>query len=218
MIDVVAWAVRDVAAHSAWMPAACFVAGVVASTGPCVAPRFVAVTAMNAGADRTMRLRRTTAFLAGLVAWYVALGLAGAWIVRLASGSWLVNLLAAAAMLALGALTLARGCSTHRGARGAPLSLGASFLFGASFGLIAAPCCTPLVLALASAVGSSGDPWYVALAVAAFASGHVLPLAFAGEAASRFGSLLERHALEAASSVVGGALMLALGGYFVLLT
>jgi cytochrome c-type biogenesis protein len=78
---------------------------------------------------------------------------------------------------------------------------GGAFALGVPFGLMACPSCTPLLLPVALGAAATGQPWYGAALMAAFALGRGVPLvvlgtftgAFkAGSGASRWVPRLER--------------------------
>jgi cytochrome c biogenesis protein CcdA len=218
-MDPIRAAIDAAAAQTAWAPALAALAGAATSFGPCVAPRFVAVAALLAGRSGAARWKLWAAFTSGLCAAYmvvgVTLGLAG----RIALQSDYVYAGLALALGLGGMATLLRpsrddGCRAHAPDRA---SHGGALLLGGSFALVTSPCCTPVVAALAGVSAASANPWFGAGTLGAFALGHALPLAAAGIGSGRVVDVLRRWKLEPALATVGGALMLALSGYYALL-
>lgn len=81
-------------------------------------------------------------------------------------------------------LKLRWGRHSHsaRSARGA-------YLLGVPFGLIACPACTPLLLPVALGAAATGQVWYGAALMGAFALGRGLPLVALGTSAGAFRTL-----------------------------
>jgi cytochrome c-type biogenesis protein len=212
--DPVSSAIAATAAGSAWAPALAFAAGAATSLGPCVAPRFVAVTALGA-MPGAARWKAIAALACGLCAGYALLGIASGLAARIAAVAAHLYAVLAIALAALGAYTLWGGADRHRcvPAKRPSASLGGAFLLGASFALVASPCCTP-VIAVLGALAATRSPASGALPVAAYALGHALPLACAGLGWERIGSRANADVWKAATQTVGGGLMLALGAYY----
>ncbi len=195
------------------MPAVTFCAGLLGSSGPCVAPRALATISLAAEPGGRERALRIAALCAGIVGWYVIFGTAGAWAVRVSGNAPAIDAALGAMLCALGVRTLVQ--SERVRCLGDRTSLGGAFLFGGLLGVVGAPCCTPVVLAIAAAAGASNDPTYGAVAVGAFALGHVFPLALVGRVAQPAARYLAGRNLQSALAVVSGALMVALGLLFV---
>jgi cytochrome c-type biogenesis protein len=83
-----------------------------------------------------------------------------------------------------------------------------------SFAFVTSPCCTPIVVVLGSLAATASSPLFGAGLIAAYAAGHALPLAAAGFGWERIAARLDVRRLQAALQTVGGALMLALAGYY----
>jgi cytochrome c biogenesis protein CcdA len=209
--DPVSAAISATAARSLWAPALAFVAGVVTSIGPCVAPRFVAVAALTT-AGGTGRWRIVAALVAGLCVSYVAVGMAGGILARVSAISTYVYACASAACLAFGVRELLRSpsapCARHCAA---PSSSAPAFLLGASFALVTSPCCTPAIVVLGTLAATQASVAFGALTIAAYALGHALPLAAAGFGWQRGAAWLPN---QGSLQTVGGALMIALAGYY----
>lgn len=213
MSDPIEAAVTAAARQSAWAPALAFVAGVVTSIGPCVAPRFVAVAAL-ASSPGAARWKTVAAFAGGLCASYVVLGLASGFAGRFAQSTGIYTVMSVV-LLAAGLKALwsdVREPCRHAAPK--PRSLGAACLMGMSFAFVTSPCCTPVVAALASVSAAAAAPFFGAELIGAYAAGHALPLALAGFGWQWAGARFEGRSLSAAMQTVAGALMLALAAYY----
>jgi cytochrome c-type biogenesis protein len=91
------------------------------------------------------------------------------------------------------------------------LSAGGTFLLGASFAFVIAPCCTPLVAAIVAYTTAQGDPVYGSSLLALFALGHGLPVALLGAGAGLLAERIRRLALSQATAVVSACLMVIVG-------
>ena len=202
------------------VPAA-FSAGVASCFGPCVAPRFVAATSLAGGTVGIARWQRLVLFALGVGCCSIGIGVVAAAVMHIASWSPLIyaGLAIAFGWAGLKTLLVPRHASCDSGNRNRThAGAGAVFLVGCSFGLVASPCCTPVIAALAALANAlDGNLWFGAAVVGAFAIGHTLPLLGAGLGAASIDRLVLRHALEIPVAVVSGALMIALAGYYALL-
>jgi cytochrome c biogenesis protein CcdA len=218
VIDPVGAAISAAAAQSLWAPLLAFGAGIASSAGPCIAPRFVAVTAL-AGAPGAARWKSIAAFAAGLCASYVLLGIAAGLLSRVAAVSGNLYAFLAILLLALGLHALLTDPARHRcsGPRSANGSLGAAFLLGGSSALIVSPCCAPVVVTLGSLTAARSSVTLGAVSIAAYALGHAVPLALAGFGWNAIGTRIDAGVWKSVSQMVGGGLMLALAGYYAVL-
>jgi cytochrome c-type biogenesis protein len=213
VIDPIASTIAAAARQSPWAPAFAFGAGVAASVGPCVAPRFVAVAAL-AGSPGVARWKAVAAFAAGLCASYVAIGLAAGFAGRIAAISAHVYALLALVLLGFGLNALLREPKTcaHDGPK--VHSLGGACLLGMSFAFVTSPCCTPAIVVLGSLAANGPSPALGAALIGAYAAGHALPLVAAGLGRQWMGKRLDTPPLRSAMQTIAGALMLALAGYY----
>ena len=219
MIDAVTAGLQAVATRSPLAYPLVFAAGAATSIGPCAAPRYVALAALVNASRRPSRI--IAAFVAGLIGTYVVLGVAAGALGTLWSTSRFVYAALAVVLAVAGITTLLYGGGAahvhqrvHARHTGAQVSLGGTFLLGASSALVVSPCCTPIVAAIAGLTTASGHtPQGVAL-LAAFACGHALPIVFAGALGTRLASSLRQLATSHASATVAGTLMLALAAYY----
>jgi cytochrome c-type biogenesis protein len=213
--DLLGEALASVARRSELAYPLVFLAGVSSSIGPCVAPRYVAITALASTSRRPIRI--VGAFLTGVIAAYLVLGLALGAIGALWSNSRLLYAALAVALGTGGIVTLLRSdapCAHHVGAPRRAASSGGAFLLGASSAFIVSPCCTPVIAAIAGFTTFAGRTAEGAGLLIAFALGHALPLLVAGACARTFARLFSSVATSPAPSVVGAALMVALAVYY----
>jgi cytochrome c-type biogenesis protein len=219
MIDPVTAAVLAVASPSPAAIGWVFLAGAVTSIGPCIAPRYIAITAIaNAG---RRPLIPTTAFVLGLMGAYAALGFFTGLLGSLWSLSSAIYGGLALGLIAGGCVTLMRavepepnGHMCAGGAANMPRSVGAIFLLGAASAFVVSPCCTPIVAAVVATSTSIGKPLVGTLLLLAYAAGHALPLFFAGRIGAGIGRIIPRGITAQAPAIVGAVLMLALGLYY----
>lgn len=188
-------------------------AGALTSCGPCLAPRALAVAALGAHGGR--RRPAAAAFVAGTAAGYVLMGFSVGGIAPLIAGSQTAYGLLAAGLALTGATMLLRdaGCAAHSTHR---LSLGGAAGLGAASVLVLSPCCTPIVFAVAATAGTDGA-LRAALALAAFAGGHLTPVVVCAVLGERAARAVGRIAGAQPAVTVAGALTLALGAYYALL-
>ena len=218
MIDAVSAGLHAVATRSPLAYPLVFAAGAVTSIGPCAAPRYVALAALVNASRRPTGI--IAAFVAGLVGAYVVLGAAAGAVGALWSASRLVYAALAVFLAIAGVVTLLRGGAphAHRSARaqdaGARASLGGTFLLGASSAFVVSPCCTPVVAGIAGLTTASGHTGEGVALLAAFASGHALPIVSAGALGTRVARGLRHVSASHAPAVVAGTLMLALAAYY----
>lgn len=222
MTDLLGESLRAVGSRSALAYPLVFGAGIVTSVGPCAAPRYVAVAALAHAARAPWKI--VLAFAAGLVGAYVGLGAAAGAVGALWSASRAVYGALAFALLAGGIVTLLRaalggdavGCSgdgAQRGSQGT-VSAGGALLLGASSVLVVSPCCTPIVAGIAGLTIATSRTLDGVTLLAAFACGHVVPVALAGALGGRFAVSVRRLAASQAPTIVSGSLMLALAAYY----
>ena len=95
-----------------------------------------------------------------------------------------------------------------------PGSRGALLLAGFATAVVPSPCCAPVVTLLAA---GSPDRTIALVSIASFALGHAAPLLLAATGAARLRALAFEGQISQAVTTVGGALMVALGGYYALL-
>jgi hypothetical protein len=179
-----------------------FAAGMMTSVGPCAAPRYLALATLCGGSSGRTRWLRAALFAAGIVLCYALIAeAAAAFGTLLHLSGWLYAIMACAFLL-YGIRSLADTASGSACTHGAPL------LAGSATALLLSPCCTPL-LAFAAAA-AAGGPIAAAANAAAFAAGHIAPLALVP-----LGLQVSRG--NGALATVNGGLAIALAGYYGLL-
>ncbi|MFN2449194.1 MAG: cytochrome c biogenesis CcdA family protein [Candidatus Baltobacteraceae bacterium] len=216
MIDFGSGAMLAVAQQQPAAYGLVFLAGLAGSAGPCVAPRFVAAAGLAAGTSPLHARTRVAAMIAGLVAAYACFGCFASLIGVAAAFSPAIYALAGAAMLFCGIRTLVRE-PVHGSPRCSAARPGGAFFLGASFALVVSPCCTPAVLgilAYASASGAQRAP----LLLACYALGHAVPLGFAAMGSAALRGVFARADIGRGIDVLGAALSVALGMYYMVMT
>lgn len=220
MFDPVSQGLAAAAARSAYAAPLAFLAGAVTSVGPCVAPRFIAIAGMTAGAPRIRVWSLVAAFVAGLTATYAAFGAVSSLLARATAFSTYTYVLVAVALALSGVITLWRDgdrCDHRHEDPERRYTRGGAFLLGASFALVVSPCCTPLVAGILTYTSQAGTPLYGSALLACFALGHALPVLGVASGMSSVSSALGRFSVRQASSVVSATLMLGLAAYYAIL-
>lgn len=220
-MDVVGAFVESVVRREGTAPALAFVAGLVTAAGPCLGTRLASVTALTAGLEGARRVAAAGTFVSGIVASYVLIGSSSALWWRIAHGaSWTYAALAVGlgvcGIRALVQVGAQRSCAV-RACAPRMASLGSAFLSGASFALVASPCCTPILATIAGVAAKAPSPFFGMGVAGAFALGHTAPVFPALFGSGRLYAGLRRHSLQRPASIVAGGVVLALGGYYALL-
>lgn len=171
---------------------AALLGGLLVSLTPCVYP-MVAVTVSVFGARQTKSRAEgallSAAFVGGIVAMFVPLGVAAAltgtvfgavlqnqWVITAISVLFLVM-----ALSMFGAFELALPSSlTNRLAQVGGLGFRGAFVLGLACGLIASPCTGPVLTGILAWIAQSRDPWLGGAAMAAFALGLGVPFFVVG--------------------------------------
>jgi len=194
---------------------AIFVAGVVSSIGPCVAPRYLAIAGFASGARRPTRA--AAAFVTGLIAAYLVLGYTAGWLGSIRGLATIVDACMAAALGAAGTVMIWRAepagqdtCSHH--AQDVPM--GGPLLLGAASAFVVSPCCTPMLAAIVATAAELGRPLAGAAILACFAIGHALPLFLISSPGTLVGRFRLTGGASQAPAIIGGALLLCLGAYY----
>jgi len=219
MFDPIAQSLRAVSVHSPYAAPFVFSAGVATSLGPCAAPRFVAAAGLGSRNSRARTLRLTAACIFGLASTYALFGAASPLLTRAAQLSpyTYIAVSCALAVCAIAALWREESDCRHTLRNARPAGIGAAFLLGASFALVVSPCCTPLLLAVATYGAATGNAAYSAAMLACFALGHAVPIAAAALGAERAAAAFHARSIRSAATVVSAGLMLALAGYYAVL-
>ena len=203
-------AVLDTFAHPSLRSfASVFCGGLVTSVGPCIAPRYIAITAFT-GTERRS-LVPIGVFATGLLSAYVSLGWISGALGFLANASTLIYALLAVGLIVGGLCTLVRKHHDHVERGRAPQSLGTLLLFGMASAFVASPCCTPIVASVVSYSAIVGKPIFGAMLLFFFALGHIAPLAAVAFLGGPIRATMMRLAHAQAPTIASGVLMLALG-------
>ncbi|MBV8639364.1 MAG: hypothetical protein JO322_14890 [Candidatus Eremiobacteraeota bacterium] len=191
------------------------VAGAATSVGPCVAPRYIAVTTISNGTAQG-RFARLAAFVSGTVTTSAAIASIGSLLMHLARASSVIYWLLSAALVLSGSLALWRGgehsCATYQHSIN---GCGAAFFLGAGTSMMISPCCTPVLVALGALSAPSFGASGVAGLVSAYTLGHLAPAVLLYLVASAANDLISRY--RDAVATVGASVTLALGLYYAVL-
>ncbi len=213
MIDPLAASIDGIVRHNYAIVPIIFLAGLVTSIGPCVAPRYLALASL---VSRRGVILTVAAFTAGIVTAYVVLGLGAGFVAALLAHTRIVDVVMAVVLVGFGMYTLLREpheCDDEH-AIPAPRRASGAFTLGAASALVISPCCTPVIAAIAGLSAFDRDPWFAAIALAAFAVGHAAPLTVAGALGASFADRLRFVASTSAPAMISGTLTIALGCYY----
>jgi cytochrome c biogenesis protein CcdA len=194
---------------------AAFAAGLATSVGPCVAPRYLLLTALLGNSYGWARIVRIGCFMAGLLACLLCLAFAASWLAKILALSRFIYIVMALAFVACGMNGLV--VKRHYGHDLQKVSSGSALLAGASLGLIFSPCCMPSIGVLVTLGASTGSPVKAIAMGAAFLAGHMAPLGLAGIGIGTVRGLMPTASLEGPVATISNGLMIALGGYYGLL-
>ena len=216
-MDLIARALAAASTGSLVAPLTAFGAGVVSSTGPCAVPRFIAVSAM-ASSSRPGCYFRIASFMGGLAVGYTGIAMSFTALRSISALTPQIYLMLAVLFGLYGVKVLiSRPRSSCNHDKSASQSIGASFFVGASFAMVASPCCTPILAYLASLASANLSLPAAFALVSSFVAGHVLLLS-AAAVGVRVLPALERTAIVTdALPAVNAGLLLATAGYYGLL-
>jgi len=214
MIDPIAASMDALVTGSPLAFAFVFLAGVITSVGPCVAPRYIAIASLATGATR---LRSSGAFVVGLISAYSALGFVAGLLGSLWSLSQYIDLLLACGLFVGGTQMLLSARPSDHTCATRPTSVrssGGPFLLGAASALIVSPCCTPVIATVVTTSTALGHPASGALLLGIFGLGHAVPLIFASLGTSQLTALFTRVGSSQAPAIIAGSLMIGLGCFY----
>ena len=214
ILDPVASGLRAVNEHSVLAIPLVFLAGLITSVGPCLAPRFIAAAGLAAHGDRKMAIARVGSMMAGLIATYALFGAMAPAIARVGVFSTAIYVCVAGGLLLAGVRTLLLVPAKCGHSHPQVGRSGGAFFLGVSFALVLSPCCAPVLLAIVTYTLSAGTPLYGCALLAAFALGHALPLALSAFGVHRAVTFGFGAFSREAAATVSGALMVALGLYY----
>lgn len=203
-------AVQDAFAHPTFGAfASVFCGGLITSIGPCIAPRYIAITALTGTERRT--ILPISVFAIGLLCAYVSLGWISGALGFLVKASAVIYAILAVGLVIGGLWTLVGLARNHAHSATPPQSLGAVLLLGMASAFVASPCCTPIVASVVSYSAIVGKPAFGATLLFVFALGHIAPLAAIAFLGGPLRATLDRLAHAQAPAIASGVLMLALG-------
>ena len=207
--------------------------GLVAGFGPCILPMVPAVfgyiTGTVAGADESVpqaaplrALSLTAVFVVGMSLVFAVIGaLAGFIGHALILGSW-ANYLAAAICVVIAlqlleviALPIDRLNALLPVRRPERRGLAGAFLFGMLFGLVASPCATPILAAIATLAAASGNAARGAALLFVYGLGKGVPLVLIGVASGSLAFMRRFSKASVALSKIGGVGLLVAAAYLV---
>jgi len=175
---------------------------------------LLAAAALCSGEKGTGRWGKLATFVSGLCVGYLLLwAFYGVLVNVTAYSSYVYGALGISSLVA-GVFGLLR---THRcmGVVAGCRSHGAPFLFGSVLVFVNSPCCGPLTVAAGFVgLGSAFNP----VTGAAFAIGHALPVLGVGFGSISVERLLGTYWHREAATTIGGALAIAMGAYYGVLT
>lgn len=215
-MDVVESLLAALGHESPAAPALAYGAGVLTSAGPCLAPRVAAIAGMAARVPAERRVQLHLCFVGGLASAYALIAASVVLLARLTAASPYVYALLAAALCAYGIKSVldTRGDCHHELRASAAPSLGCAFVVGAGYALIVSPCCTPVIAAIATAGSMAPSPVLAASVALMFGFGHASPVLVGSLGVARLSGATRALAHRSELSVVSGAVMIALGGYY----
>ena len=205
----------------------CFFGGLLTGFNPCVYPTIPAVIGYIGAQEERSRLRAfllSLAFVVGLGITYMVLGASACFLktklVRTPRVNTLWHYAVGLICIAMGIhlsglyrVSFARGSLAHvlkpkqRGMLGAAL-------LGLLFGIAATPCATPILLVIAALGSEGGSVPYASSLLFVCALGHGVPLLIIGTYTGAVTSLARFTKWSTPIQRVGGALIIAVGFYF----
>jgi cytochrome c biogenesis protein CcdA len=173
---------------------------------------------MAARVPREKRWQLHLCFVGGLALSYALLAGSIALLARMTAASPIAYAMLAALLLWFGVRSVVRNpdtCEDH--GHQSAITSGSAFLTGAGYAFVVSPCCTPVVAAIAGAAGTLTSPEFAAAVAVMFGLGHASAVLLGSLAVSRLWRTSFAIARRPEFSIVSGAVMIALGGYYALL-
>ncbi len=210
-----------------------FLGGMVAGFGPCVLPMLPAVfgyvtgqvaetPGMTQGGAWRKGLALSATFVLGMSLLFASIGAAAALLGRaLLVGAWAYYVVAAICVVLglqmLGVINLPFDALNRFLPNTRPERRGfvGAFVFGILFGVVASPCSTPILAAIATIAAARGSVPQGALLLFVYGLGKGVPLLLLGLAA---GSLSAMRSISRATGVltkIGGAALIGVAAYLV---
>jgi len=204
-----------------------FIGGIITSISPCILtmiPVIVGYIGGYGGGDDKPSIRgfaMSAAFVLGMSVTFAVFGVAAVLLGRVvgqAGDIWYYVLAAIAIIMGLSLLGVIniRFPTLNK----MPVKKGGvvpAFLIGLMFGLVASPCATPVLAVIITYVASTGSFYYGAGLLFAYGLGHGLPLLIAGTFTGVISQLPRFHKYSRYITMGSGAVLIALGLYFLVL-
>lgn len=213
----------QLASFSIWAYLLVFAGGIVTSIGPCNVAMIPLIVGYVGGRDvsRGRSLALSSVFAVGLSLTFMLLGVAAALAGSLLGGFgklWYYVVAAVCIVIGLHLMGLIRipMPSLFEGQRERVKSRGlvGALLLGLVSGLVASQCATPVLIAILTYVMSKGALIYGATLLFAYALGRGVPIVLAGTFAGLVRNLSALGKWTAQLEKVSGAIVLAVGFYF----
>lgn len=211
-----------------------FLGGVVAGFGPCVLPMMPAVFGYVTGqvadapdaergrAPLVRALALSTVFVVGMSLVFSVIGAAAGLLGRaILVGAWgyyaaaAICLVIALQMLGVIALPLDRFNALLPTRRRERKGVIGALMLGMLFGLVASPCSTPILAAIATIAAASGSAWWGAVLLFVFGLGKGVPLLLLGSASGALGLMRSFSRATPALTKIGGVALLGAAAYLI---
>lgn len=224
---------QDLTAGAVWGPLAfgvAFLGGLVAGLGPCVLPMIPAVfgyvtgqvgeTDGRSGVARGFAL--SAIFVLGMSIVFAAIGALAGFIGRaLILGAWAYYAVAAICVVIGLQMLDVINLPVDRLNRWLPVKrperrgIVGALLFGMLFGLVATPCSTPILAAIAAIAATSGDALKGAALLFVYGIGKGAPLLLLGVASGSLAFMRSVSKVTPALTKIGGVGVIGAGAYLV---
>lgn len=210
-----------------------FLGGVVAGFGPCVLPMLPAVFGYVTGqvadspgmSPREAQLRSlalSAMFVLGMSMLFASVGAAAALMGRaLLASPWAYYAVAAICVVLglhmMGVVSVPFDAVNRLLPQARPerRGLAGAFLFGVAFGVVASPCSTPILAAIATIAAVRGSVWQGALLLFVFGVGKGVPLILLGLAAGSLSVMRSMSRATLALTRIGGAALIGSAAYLI---
>ena len=210
-----------------------FLGGMVAGFGPCVLPMLPAVFGYVTGqvaetpgiSGRAAWLRGlalSATFVLGMSLLFASIGAAAAMLGRaLLVGAWAYYVVAAICVVLglqmMGVISLPFDALNRFVSNTRPERRGfvGAFLFGILFGIVASPCSTPILAAIATIAATRGSVPQGALLLFVFGLGKGMPLMLLGLAAGSLGVMRPLSRATGVLTKIGGVALIGAAAYLV---
>jgi cytochrome c-type biogenesis protein len=207
-------------------PTVAFVAGLASFLAPCILPIMPAYVSFISGgveAPFGRRMLRTSLFVAGFAAAFIALGLligavgqtplfqeSETWVRRIGGALIIFFGLVMTGLVQIPWLT--RDWRYHGQADLPKHQFAGAFALGIAFAVGWSPCVGPILASILLYAGTQGSLWNAGFLLALYALGLAIPFLILGALADRGADLVKRfRSVSRGIEVVGGAILIILG-------